>query len=84
MYTPECSKGFFFQNRKTYGEKIIETKVYYNENKDINNELRNSWKDIIRVKRGGIYKPENIKTKEIVFPVPVYYIVHERKQFWKQ
>jgi hypothetical protein len=41
-------------------EKIIETKIYYNENKDINNELRNFWKDIIRVKRGGIYKPDVI------------------------
>ena len=38
-------------------DKIIETKKYYNENKDINNELRDFWKDIIRVKRNGIYKP---------------------------
>ena len=41
-------------------EKIIETKIYYNENKDINNELRNFWKDIIRVKKGEIYKPDVI------------------------
>ena len=38
-------------------DKIIETKKYYNENKDINNELRDFWKDIIRVKRKGAYKP---------------------------
>ena len=41
-------------------DKIIETKIYYSKNKDINEDLRNFWKDIIRVKRGGIYKPDVI------------------------
>ena len=41
-------------------DKIIETKSYYNQNKAITEELRNFWKDIIRVKRGGAYKPDVI------------------------
>ena len=38
-------------------DKIIETKKYYFQNKNINNELRNFWKDMIKLKIGGIYKP---------------------------
>jgi hypothetical protein len=38
-------------------DKIIETKSYYSKNKDINDDLRNFWKDIIRVKIGRVYKP---------------------------
>ena len=38
-------------------DNIIETKNYYNQNKDIDDKLRNFWKDIIRLKRGGAYKP---------------------------
>ena len=41
-------------------DKIIETKSYYNQNKTITEELRHFWKDIIRVKRGGIYQPDVI------------------------
>ena len=41
-------------------DKIIETKSYYNKNKTITEELRYFWKDIIRVKRGGAYKPDVI------------------------
>ena len=41
-------------------DKIIETKIYYNQNKAINNEIRNFWKDMIRVKRGGCYEPDVI------------------------
>ena len=41
-------------------DKIIETKKYYNQNKEINDKLRDFWKDIIRVKRGGIYEPDVI------------------------
>ena len=41
-------------------DKIIETKSYYNQNKTITEELRYFWKDIIRVKRGGAYKPDVI------------------------
>ena len=41
-------------------DKIIETKKYYNQNKTITEELRHFWKDIIRVKRGGIYQPDVI------------------------
>ena len=41
-------------------DKIIETKKYYNQNKTITEELRYFWKDIIRVKRGGAYKPDVI------------------------
>ena len=40
--------------------KIIETKIYYNKNKTINNEIRNFWKDMIRVKFGDFYKPDVI------------------------
>ena len=40
--------------------KMIETKIYYNKNKTISREIRNFWKDIIRVKRGGCYKPDVI------------------------
>ena len=41
-------------------DKIIETKSYYNQKKAITEEIRNFWKDIIRVKRGGIYQPDVI------------------------
>ena len=41
-------------------DKIIETKSYYNQNKAITEEIRNFWKDIIRVKREGCYKPDII------------------------
>jgi len=41
-------------------DKIIETKKYYNQNKEITEEIRNFWKDIIRVKRGGVYQPDVI------------------------
>ena len=41
-------------------DKIIETKIYYNQNKEINNEIRNFWKDMIRVKREGCYRPDVI------------------------
>ena len=41
-------------------DKIIETKIYYTQNKTINNEIRNFWKDMIRVKRGGCYRPDVI------------------------
>ena len=41
-------------------DKIIETKKYYNQNKTITEELRHFWKDIIRVKRGGVYQPDVI------------------------
>ena len=41
-------------------DKIIETKIYYNQNKAINNEIRNFWKDMIRVKRGDCYIPDVI------------------------
>ena len=41
-------------------DKIIETKSYYSQNKTITEELRHFWKDIIRVKRGGAYKPDVI------------------------
>ena len=41
-------------------DKIIETKSYYNQNKAITEEIRNFWKDIIRVKKQGCYKPDII------------------------
>ena len=41
-------------------DKIIETKIYYTQNKAINNEIRNFWKDMIRIKRGGCYEPDVI------------------------
>jgi hypothetical protein len=41
-------------------DKIIETKICYNKNKDIDENLRKFWKDIIRVKRGGVYQPDVI------------------------
>ena len=41
-------------------DKIIETKIYYNQNKEINNDIREFWKDMIRVKRGGCYRPDVI------------------------
>ena len=41
-------------------DKIIETKSYYNQNKAITEEIRNFWKDIIRVKRGYAYNPDII------------------------
>ena len=48
-------------------DNIIETKNYYNQNKDIDNKLRNFWKDIIRLKRGGAYKPTVIDVWIIKF-----------------
>ena len=41
-------------------DKIIETKIYYSKNKDINDNLRNFWKDLIRVKNDGEYQPDII------------------------
>ena len=41
-------------------DKIIETKIYYSKNKDINDNLRNFWKDFIRVKNDGEYQPDII------------------------
>ena len=41
-------------------DNIIMTKIYYNQNKDINEELRNFWKDIIRIKEGHAYDPNVI------------------------
>lgn len=41
-------------------DKIIMTKEYYSQNKDINDEIRNFWKDIIRVKIGYDYDPNII------------------------
>ena len=41
-------------------DMIIETKIYYAKNKDIDDKLRNFWKNIIRVKVGGAYNPDVI------------------------
>jgi hypothetical protein len=41
-------------------DKIIETKIYYTQNKAINNEIRKFWKDMIRVKKGECYMPDVI------------------------
>ena len=41
-------------------DNIIMTKIYYSQNKDINEELRNFWKDIIRIKEGHAYDPNVI------------------------
>ena len=38
-------------------DNIIETKKCYNQNKDIDNKLRLFWKDMIRLKKGGCYRP---------------------------
>jgi hypothetical protein len=38
-------------------DNIIETKKCYNQNKDIDNKLRSFWKDMIRLKKGGCYRP---------------------------
>ena len=68
----KIKKKFEFFSKEEYGlnswikhlipiiEKIIETKKYFNQNKTINNEIRNFWKDMIRVKRGGCYRPDII------------------------
>ena len=65
----KLKKKFEFLSKKEFGlnwwmehlipiiDKIIETKKYYFQNKNINNELRNFWKDMIKLKIGGIYKP---------------------------
>ena len=39
-------------------DKIIETKIYYDQNKTINEEIRYFWKDILRFKRGDVYDPD--------------------------
>ena len=42
-------------------DNIIKTKKYYNKNQKINNELKDFWKSIIRVKgEGGFYDPHKI------------------------
>ena len=68
----KIKKKFEFFSKEEYGlnswikhlipiiDKIIETKIYYNQNKTINHEIRNFWKDMIRVKRGGCYQPDVI------------------------
>ena len=38
-------------------DKIIMTKVYYSQKKEINEEIKNFWKDIIRIKEGECYDP---------------------------
>ena len=38
-------------------DKIIETKSYYDQNKTITEEIRQFWKDIIRIKREDDYNP---------------------------
>ena len=65
----KLKKKFEFLSKKEFGlnwwmehlipiiDKIIETKKYYIQNKNINNELRNFWKDMIRLKIGHIYFP---------------------------
>ena len=68
----KLKKKFEFLSKKEFGlnwwmehlipiiDKIIETKKYYIQNKNINNKIRNFWKDMIRLKIGGIYKPSVI------------------------
>ena len=65
----KIKKKFEFLSKKEFGlnwwteslipiiDKIIETKIYYNQNKDINYELRTFWKDMIRLKKGWVYEP---------------------------
>ena len=65
----KIKKKFEFLSKKEFGlnwwteslipiiNKIIETKIYYNQNKDINYELRTFWKDMIRLKKGWAYEP---------------------------
>ena len=60
----KIKKKFEYLSKKEFGlnwwtehlipiiDKIIETKIYYEQNKDINNELRYFWKDMIRLKEG--------------------------------
>ena len=68
----KLKKKFEFLSKKEFGlnwwmehlipiiDKIIETKKHYIQNKNINNKIRNFWKDMIRLKIGGIYKPSVI------------------------
>jgi len=65
----KIKKKFEFLSKKEFGlnwwteslipiiNKIIETKIYYSQNKDINYELRTFWKDMIRLKKGWAYEP---------------------------
>ena len=65
----KIKKKFEYLSKKEFGlnwwtehlipiiDKIIETKIYYEQNKDINNELRYFWKDMIRLKEGWVYEP---------------------------
>ena len=65
----KIKKKFEFLSKKEFGlnwwteslipiiNKIIETKIYYSQNKDINYELRTFWKDMIRLKKGWVYEP---------------------------
>jgi hypothetical protein len=39
-------------------DKIIETKIYYDQNKTITEEIRDFWKDIIRIKKDDHYNPK--------------------------
>ena len=52
-------------------DKIIMTKNYYNQNKTINEEIRNFWKDMIRFKKGVEYNPNYINGWIIKF-IPNY------------
>ena len=68
----KLKKKFEFLSKKEFGlnwwmehlipiiDKIIETKKYYIKKKNINNELRQFWKDMIRLKIGDIYEPSVI------------------------
>ena len=52
-------------------DKIIMTKKYYNQNKTINEEIRNFGKYMIRFKEGGFYDP-NIINGWIIKFIPKY------------
>ena len=52
-------------------DEIIMTKNYYDQNKTINEEIRNFWKDMIRLKEGKNYDPNYINGWIIKF-IPNY------------
>jgi len=57
-------------------DNIIKTKIYYNENKKINNELVDFWKTMIRIKgKGDLYDPHILNGWIIKF-IPNLYGEH--------
>ncbi|KAG4099261.1 hypothetical protein H8356DRAFT_1038373 [Neocallimastix lanati (nom. inval.)] len=56
----EMALGWWIKHLIPLIDKIIMTKRYYHQNKEINEEIREFWKNMVRVKIGKEYNPDVI------------------------